>query len=96
MADEKRETPEHVKRQLEEDRKAREQSQAEYAERMKGKPTPTPEEIDRAILGEHIIEHEDDGSGPDPNARKPREDKAQTAAKPATYSTRSTTAKPAE
>ena len=34
MADEKRETPEHVKRQLEEDRKAREQSQAEYAERM--------------------------------------------------------------
>jgi hypothetical protein len=32
------------------------------------KPTPTQSENDRAALGEHILEHEDDGSGPDPHA----------------------------
>jgi len=32
------------------------------------KPTPTQAENDRAALGEHILEHEDDGSGPDPHA----------------------------
>jgi hypothetical protein len=35
---------------------------------MAGKPTPTQAENDRAALGEHIAEHEDDGSGPDPFA----------------------------
>jgi len=33
----------------------------------KGKPTPTQEENDLARVGVHVTEHEDDGSGPDPN-----------------------------
>lgn len=41
-------------------------SQEEYNERMKGKPTPTQEENDRAAMGEHVVEKEDDGSNPDP------------------------------
>jgi hypothetical protein len=57
---------EHAKKQLAEERKATERSRAEYAERSKGKPTPTQEENDLAMHGAHILEHEDDGSGPDP------------------------------
>lgn len=34
------------------------------------KPTPTPEEIDAAVLGHHIANKEDDGSGPDPHLRR--------------------------
>ena len=30
-------------------------------------PTPTQEENDSAARGEHILKHEDDGSGPDPH-----------------------------
>jgi hypothetical protein len=59
--------PEHVKRQLAEDKENRERSFAVYQERMKGKPTPTQEENDRAKLGEHVLEKEDDGGGPDIN-----------------------------
>jgi hypothetical protein len=33
-----------------------------------GKVTPTQDENDRARLGEHIKEHADDGSGPDPHS----------------------------
>jgi len=40
---------------------------AQYAERTKGRPTPTQEECDMAMLGAHILHHDDDGSGPDPN-----------------------------
>ena len=56
---------ENAKKRLEEDRKISDQSRAEYAERSKGKPTPTPEEIDLAILGGFVTgsEHEADGSG---------------------------------
>lgn len=61
-----------MKATLEKNRQASERSRAEAAERMsKGKPTPTQEENDRAALGEHILEHEDDGSGPDPSNRAP-------------------------
>jgi hypothetical protein len=49
-------------------RKAQEEQRAKLA---KGKPTPTQEENDRAVKGEHITEHADDGSGPDPNAPAP-------------------------
>jgi len=35
---------------------------------MAVKPTPTQDENDRSARGEHILEHEDDGSGPDPHA----------------------------
>jgi uncharacterized protein with von Willebrand factor type A (vWA) domain len=56
---------EAVKQQLDEGRAMRERSYAEFQERMKSKPTPTQEENDRAVLGEHVLEKEDDGSGPD-------------------------------
>jgi hypothetical protein len=38
---------------------------AAQQEMMKGKATPTQEELDMANLGAHIIEHDDDGSGPE-------------------------------
>jgi len=56
--------PEHPEAKRSKEIRAR--GDAEYAERMKGKPTPTQEENDRHALGETITEHEDDGSGPDP------------------------------
>jgi hypothetical protein len=46
-----------------------ERIRAEYADRMKGRPTPTQEECDMAMLGAHILHHDDDGSGPDPNVK---------------------------
>jgi hypothetical protein len=46
----------------------KEKSLQEFAERTKGKPTPTQDELDRANLGEHILEHEADGGDPDDNA----------------------------
>jgi hypothetical protein len=58
---------EQARKQLEIDKKVTERSRAEYAERAKGKPTPTQEELDISMLGGHILEHEDDGGGPDPN-----------------------------
>ena len=58
---------------------------------MAVKPTPTQAELDRSALGEHILEHEDDGSGPDLNQNP--EAKHMEASKPAqTYQTRHTTA----
>jgi hypothetical protein len=35
-----------------------------YEKAAAAKPTPTPKEIDLAIMGVHTDEHEDDGSGP--------------------------------
>jgi hypothetical protein len=46
----------------------REKSMEEFAKRMKGKPTPTQDELNRANLGEHIAEHEADGSDLDEGA----------------------------
>jgi hypothetical protein len=46
-----------------------EKSRAEYAERMKGKPTPTQAENDLAMMGKMVLEKEDDGSGPDLSMR---------------------------
>lgn len=54
------------KRRLEAGREMRAESLRQFAERTKGKPTPTQDENDRAMLGEHIIEHEADGSDLDP------------------------------
>jgi hypothetical protein len=56
------EVNEAAKKRLAEENKLREKSAAEYAERMKGKPTPTQEENDLAALGHTFVEHEDDGS----------------------------------
>jgi hypothetical protein len=60
------EATERAKKQLDEDKKIRERSAAEYAERSRGKPTPTQEEIDLAVLGANFTEHEADGSAADP------------------------------
>src|SRR5262245_35016627 len=64
---------ENAKRQLQLDREALEKSRAEFAERTKGKPTPTQEENDLAALGAPVFEKEDDGSGPDPNIHRHQE-----------------------
>ncbi len=95
MADEAMET---AKKRVAEDAKLRERSAAEYAERTKGKPTPTQEENDLAASGAHIIEHEDDGSGPDPNdpRHQTRNVEAKPASGPARYPTRSATASRSE
>jgi hypothetical protein len=58
-----------AKQRIADGKEAVERSRAEYAERMKGKPTPTQEENDLAAEGAHILEHEHDGSGEDPHAQ---------------------------
>jgi hypothetical protein len=78
-----------AKKRLAEEKKISDQSRAEFAERMKGKPTPTQEENDIAALGGHITEHEDDGSGSDPNVRQ---SEAKPSAQANKYQTRHTTA----
>ena len=60
---------ENARKLLVEERKVSERSRQEFIERSKGKPTPTQEENDLAALGAHIMEHEADGSDPDPNVR---------------------------
>jgi hypothetical protein len=50
---------------VEDDKKIDAIARAQFAERMKGRPTPTQEENDMAMHGAHILEHDDDGSGPD-------------------------------
>lgn len=81
------EAEEAARKQLAADREVSERSRAEFAERMKGKPTPTQEENDMAALGSPVFEKEDDGSGPDPNLRHVE------SGKPGTYQTRAATAK---
>jgi hypothetical protein len=61
------EMTENAKRVLETERRVSDKSRADYASRSKGRPTPTQEENDMAMLGAHIIEHDPDGSDPDPN-----------------------------
>jgi hypothetical protein len=85
-----------AKQQLAEEQKATEQSRKDFAERTKGKPTPTQEENDLARLGAHFHEHEPDGSDPDPyvTANKPTEHRQMEARKPASgagYETRQAT-----
>jgi len=86
-----------AQRIAEEEKKVHEKSIAEYWERMKGKPTPTQAENDKAALGEMVFDKEHDGSGPDPNnqpftveGRPVQEDKEKhvEAAKPQNYKTR--------
>jgi len=55
-----------ARQQLEVEREATNKSREEFMERMKGKPTPTQEENDLHALGATFLEHEEDGSGPDP------------------------------
>ena len=60
---------EAAKKAVEADKKLLDQSRAEYASRTKGKPTPTQAENDLAVCGAHILEHEPDGSDPDPHGQ---------------------------
>ena len=77
----------NAQKQLAEERKAVERSRAEFAERTKGKPTPTQAENDLAVCGAHILEHEPDGSDPDPNVTTKS---VEAAPKAGGYQTRST------
>jgi hypothetical protein len=58
----------------------------------KGKPTPTQDENDRAACGEGFVEHEDDGSGPDPYAQENRQSTAEPTSHSGGYATRQSTA----
>jgi hypothetical protein len=87
------EQDERIKRELQEGEERKAKAVAEATERQKGKPTPTQQEADRAALGEHILQHEDDGSGPDPTAETRPAERRQAAAtgQRAGYQTRQTT-----
>jgi hypothetical protein len=56
---------EAVAKALAESKERVERTRQEAGERLRGKPTPTQDENDRGALGEHVVEKEDDGSGPD-------------------------------
>ena len=90
MADEKREDFGKV---------LKEKSMEEFAKRMKGKPTPTQDELNRSNLGEHIAEHEADGADLDENAMSAEARHHHKESKPASsgggYQTRQTTARSA-
>jgi len=92
---------EAAKKQLAENRKRSDKTKEAGLEKMtKGKPTPTQEENDLAALGAHVMEKEDDGSGPDPGLTPPAEpteqkSRSMEAGQAGGYSTRQTTAKPA-
>jgi hypothetical protein len=80
---------ESVEARLREGQERADQIRADAAEKLKGKPTPTQEENDRAKLGEHISEHEDDGSYPDPNDPVVQQKRRNAeAGKPGEYKTR--------
>jgi hypothetical protein len=83
-----------AKKQYEEEKKASDKSKLEYARVTKGKPTPTQEENDMAMLGANILEHEPDGSDPDPNVQETKHVEADK--KPASYQTRHQTSTRAE
>lgn len=65
------ELSEAAKQELAAGKEARERSFKEFTEKTQGKPTPTQDENDRAKLGEHITEHEPDGSPEDPGGGSP-------------------------
>jgi hypothetical protein len=83
-----------TRKKLGEERQAREKAGKEHAKAAgEIKPTPTQEENDLAASGVHVMEKEDDGSGPDPNAPAATKDKQMAADKPAGYQTRTASAK---
>jgi hypothetical protein len=82
---------ENARKIIAEDRKAMDVSRAEATERLKGKPTPTQEENDLAAAGAHILEHDDDGSGPDPFNAAVNRRQMEAGKQPATYKTKTQT-----
>ena len=88
---------EQAKKQYEEEKKVTEKVRADSAARLKGKPTPTQEENDLAALGAHILEHESDGSDPDPGLTPAATKHLEASqSRPQTYQTRQQTAHKAE
>jgi hypothetical protein len=84
---------EEAKKKLADERTAREKASKEREKAAaETTPTPTQEENDLAAMGVPMTEHEDDGSGPDPNSPQAKE-KQMAADKPAGYQTRTATAK---
>ncbi|MBO4221963.1 hypothetical protein [Bradyrhizobium neotropicale] len=77
-----------TRKRLTEEREVREKARtARMAEAVK--PTPTQEENDLAASGVPVLEHEDDGSGPDPPSQ-PQDKQHQTReARPAASPSRS-------
>jgi len=53
-----------------------------------GKPTPTQEENDRAAMGEHVTEHEPDGSPPDTGVHPPEAEPKRREQRTGDYQTR--------
>jgi hypothetical protein len=83
---------EDTKKRLADEKAAREKATKDATP---SKPTPTQEENDLSASGVHVMEHEEDGSPPDPMGIDPQ--KKQAEAKPtaarAGYSTRATETK---
>jgi hypothetical protein len=107
MADEASERAESARKQQEERTERARTGAKDAAERKQkivddatkrmsaGKPTPTQEENDRAALGEHILEHEKDGSeeekSPGEQAAEQERKHAEARPAPERYRTRQTT-----
>jgi hypothetical protein len=80
---------EETKKKLADERAAREKASKETAKAAGDiKPTPTQEENDLAASGVYVAEHEDDGSGPDPNSPQAKEKQMEAAKPKAGYATR--------
>jgi hypothetical protein len=84
---------ENAKKVLAEEQKATEKSRADFASRSKGKPTPTQEELNMSALGAHILEHEEDGSDPDPNIQTRHMEASPSSGRQSSYSTKQQHAK---
>jgi hypothetical protein len=85
---------EATKKRLADEQKSREKVHVEQCDASSGvKPTPTQAENDLAASGVHVVDHEPDGSWPDPGvAATPRSPRQVEAAKPTgrgNYPTRS-------
>jgi hypothetical protein len=91
--DDQKKHADDTRKKLKDEREAREKASKERAKTTsEAKPTPTQEENDMAASGVYLAEHEDDGSGPDPNAPQTKDSKQAEANKPkAGYSTRAAT-----
>jgi hypothetical protein len=79
---------EAAKKAYEQEKKVSDHSRAEFSRLSKGRPTPTQEENDLAMLGAHFLEHDPDGSDPDPNNFSNKSMEAASSAKPQQYQTR--------
>ena len=88
LADRKEQT-EATKKRLADEKAHREKVHAELRDAAGAvKPTPTQEENDLAASGEHVIEHEPDGSPPEGDYLDPRTRTMESGRLGGTYTTR--------